>query len=91
MNCCIGMGNHIYFYAFLFGNVIVTTYAFLRLLYIVLGSKLLILEKPIITLLILSGAFSVIRISFTYMPLSLIKDGMTTNEKDKCDLLYRNL
>ena len=83
MNNCIGMGNYIYFYAFLFANVIVNTYAFLRLLYIILGSKPLISKKPILTLLILSGTFSVICISFTYMQLSLVKDGMTTNEKDK--------
>lgn len=83
MNNCIGKGNYLYFYGFLFGNISVTTYAFLRLLYVLLRSKSLISNKPVLTLFILSGTFSVICISFTYMQLSLIKDGMTTNEKDK--------
>lgn len=83
MNNCIGKGNYTYFYGFLLGNITVTTYAFLRLFYLLLGHKSLISNKPILTLFILSGTFSVICISFTYMQFSLVKDGMTTNENDK--------
>lgn len=83
MNNCIGKGTYKYFYLFLIANCTVTTYGFLRLISIILKGPELISNKPILTLLILTGTFSIIVITFTYLQLSQIYDGMTTNEKDK--------
>lgn len=83
MNNCVGKGTYKYFYLFLISNCTVTTYGFLRLISIVLKSRELISRKPVLTILILTGTFSIIVITFTYLQLSQINDGMTTNEKDK--------
>mgnify|MGYP003365968159 CR=1 FL=1 len=83
MNNCIGKGNYRYFYAFLMANCTVTTYGFIRNLSIVIGSRELISKRPVLTMLILTGTFSIIVSTFTYLQLSQMNDGMTTNEKDK--------
>lgn len=83
VNNCIGKGNYTYFYLFLISNCMITTYGFIRLLWLLMKQKSLWSRKTILTLFILTGTFSTICVTFTYLQLDLMNDGMTTNEKDK--------
>ncbi|CDH10705.1 related to Palmitoyltransferase SWF1 [Zygosaccharomyces bailii ISA1307] len=83
INNCVGKGNYFYFYAFLLCNTLSMAYSFLRLMYITMTSKSKGYPSSILAFSILSGCFTVICVVFTYLQLDLVRDGMTTNEKDK--------
>ena len=81
-NNCIGKGNYIYFYGFLIDNTLAMSYGFLRLQSLYLG-RIVSLPKAAFTMSILLGLFAVIVSIFAYMELSIVEEGMTTNEQDK--------
>ncbi|CCH60901.1 hypothetical protein TBLA_0D04040 [Henningerozyma blattae CBS 6284] len=85
VNNCIGRGNFLYFYLFLFDNTLFMSYASMRLLEITLNFRRAGENVPrdVMTLDILCGCFLFICGTFSYMQLLIVKDGMTTNEKDK--------
>ncbi|CAI4038008.1 hypothetical protein SMKI_04G3470 [Saccharomyces mikatae IFO 1815] len=82
VNNCIGKGNYLQFYLFLISNIFSLLYAFLRLWCISLNSKTA-LPRAVLTLTILCGCFTIICIIFTYLQLTIVREGMTTNEQDK--------
>ncbi|CAB4255714.1 similar to Saccharomyces cerevisiae YDR126W SWF1 Palmitoyltransferase that acts on transmembrane proteins, including the SNAREs Snc1p, Syn8p, Tlg1p and likely all SNAREs [Maudiozyma barnettii] len=81
-NNCIGKGNYIYFYGFLIDNTLSLSYGFLRLQHLYLRN-ITRLPKAALTMSILLGLFAIIVAVFTYMELSIVSEGMTTNEQDK--------
>lgn len=81
-NNCIGLGNYIYFYGFLIDNTLALTYGFVRLLLLNVAGNVQ-LPKAALTMSILFGLFAVIVAVFTYIELSIVAEGMTTNEQDK--------
>lgn len=83
INNCVGLGNYLYFYSFLVLNSLSMSYAFTRSMFIVWMNPHLGHPKPILAFNLLTGCFAVVCIVFTYLQLSMVKDGMTTNEKDK--------
>lgn len=82
VNNCIGQGNYLYFYSFLVSNSITLTYASLRLTWLIYLNHITF-SKTLLTFLLLCIAFAILIDVFTYYQVSQIKDGMTTNEKDK--------
>ncbi|CAG98672.1 palmitoyltransferase SWF1 [Kluyveromyces lactis] len=82
INNCVGYGNYEYFYSFLLSNCLLLTYASLRLLTLfrITAFKK---DKFFLSLFLLTTAFSLIAIVFTYYQLKLVNDGMTNNEQDK--------
>lgn len=85
VNNCIGKGNYLYFFCFLFANTISMVYGFARIMYITMrrSEDVAPYAKSILIFTILCGSFAVICSVFTYLQLDLVRDGMTTNEKDK--------
>lgn len=83
INNCVGLGNYIYFYLFLMLNSLSMSYAFVRSTFIVWLNPHITYPKSILAFSLLTGSFAVICIIFTYLQLSMVKEGMTTNEKDK--------
>lgn len=83
INNCVGRGNYLHFYAFLLCNTLSMAYSFLRIMYIVMTREDEVYPSTILAFSILTGCFAVICAVFTYLQLELVRDGMTTNEKDK--------
>lgn len=90
VNNCIGKGNYQYFYGFLFANTISMIYGFLRMVHITITRDEVTQKYPksITLFTILCGSFAVICGVFTFMQLDLVRNGMTTNEKDKWFTLH---
>ncbi|AET39345.1 palmitoyltransferase SWF1 Ecym_4282 [Eremothecium cymbalariae DBVPG len=88
LNNCIGLGNYQYFYLFLLSNCSMLSYATIRLSSVA-PSGLWRSNKSFLSLMILVCCFAVISISFTYMQFALVRDGMTTNEKDKWYTIHK--
>jgi palmitoyltransferase len=86
------MGNYQWFYSFLVANIVVMTYA----LYIVgcvlkrdwTGLNNIAEVKAEAALSFLLASFDCIVIWFTYMQYSLLRDGMTTNELSKWNIVH---
>lgn len=83
VNNCIGKGNFAYFFSFLFLNSASLSYAFVRLLHITTSHKNIPRSRDILSMTILCGCFSVICTVFTYLQMTQLREGMTTNEVDK--------
>ena len=81
-NNCIGLGNYIYFYSFLIDNTLALSYGFVRLFFLTIAGDVE-LPRAALTLSILLGVFAIILAVFTYIELSIVAEGMTTNEQDK--------
>ena len=82
VNNCIGQGNFLYFYLFLVLNTVALAYGFIKLIALQLFFRVK-LPKIALTISILCGTLAVLCGVFTYMQLSLVRDGMTTNEQEK--------
>lgn len=84
VNNCIGKGNYAYFYSFLLANNVSMSYAFIRVVHIsVTRSIETSLPRTVLMFNILCGSFALICCIFTYLQLDLVRNGMTTNERDK--------
>lgn len=83
INNCVGLGNYLYFYLFLVLNSLSMSYAFVRCMYIIWQEPHKKYPRSIPAFNVLTGCFAVICTVFTYIQLSMVKEGMTTNEKDK--------
>ncbi|GAV53780.1 hypothetical protein ZYGR_0AK02820 [Zygosaccharomyces rouxii] len=83
INNCVGLGNYLYFYSFLVLNSLAMSYAFIRSIFIVWLTPHIRYPKSILAFNLLTGCFALICIVFTYLQLSMVREGMTTNEKDK--------
>lgn len=84
VNNCIGKGNYVYFYSFLLANNLSMSYAFIRVVHISITRDIeTSLPRIALILTILCGSFALICGIFTYLQLDLVKNGMTTNERDK--------
>lgn len=83
INNCVGMGNYFYFFSFLVSNMTLLFYAFLRLLYIEFTKHQDERIEPLLILTILCGSFMVVLGVFCNYVFVMVKEGMTTNEKDK--------
>ncbi|KAL3233070.1 Palmitoyltransferase SWF1 [Nakaseomyces bracarensis] len=83
INNCVGMGNYFYFFSFLVSNIVLLGYAFSRLLYIEFTKHEEERIEPLLILTILCGSFLMVLGIFCHYVFKMVKEGMTTNEKDK--------
>lgn len=92
INNCVGMGNYMYFYSFLCSNLLLLSYSFIRLIFIQFNKSAYNTtptgEKSLLILSILCGSFTVILAVYCYFVFELVNSGMTTNEKDKWQMVH---
>lgn len=86
------MGNYQWFYAFLAMNIVVMTYGLSIIVPVLMtnwrGIDELDLVRPELALTILLCPFDMLLVWFSHMNYCLVRDGMTTNEYSKWQIVH---